>query len=209
MPYLGSFVGLGFRGGHLRHRAGSSRLTKWGGETVRSSRGSRYRKLPRREGMELTQSGNKAELRGGAEHSQAKQKEDRAGRLWRIRDLRSESLFNAGGKLLMFHGWSDPNVALRNTVNYYNEVLKTMGGESRVSGSIRPSWLREWVTAPAAKGRILSIRLPSPMNGSRPAKLRTGSLPHTSPTERSIARGLSAGTSGLRSTKEGQHRRRG
>jgi feruloyl esterase len=45
--------------------------------------------------------------------------------------------FSAGGKLLMYHGWADPNVAPRNTVNYYNSVLKTMGGASKVSGEIR------------------------------------------------------------------------
>jgi feruloyl esterase len=45
--------------------------------------------------------------------------------------------FDTGGKLLMFHGWSDPNVAPRNTVNYYNRVLETMGGASKVSDSIR------------------------------------------------------------------------
>ncbi|MDE3195109.1 MAG: tannase/feruloyl esterase family alpha/beta hydrolase, partial [Acidobacteriota bacterium] len=45
--------------------------------------------------------------------------------------------FNAGGKLLMFHGWSDPNVAPRNTVNYYESVLRAMGGEGKVSGSLR------------------------------------------------------------------------
>jgi feruloyl esterase len=45
--------------------------------------------------------------------------------------------FTHGGKLLMFHGWADPNVAPRNTVNYYNKVLQTMGGEAKVSDSIR------------------------------------------------------------------------
>ena len=45
--------------------------------------------------------------------------------------------FSHGGKLLMFHGWADPNVAPRNTVNYYNQVLKTMGGEDKVRDSIR------------------------------------------------------------------------
>ncbi len=45
--------------------------------------------------------------------------------------------FSHGGKLLMFHGWADPNVAPRNTINYYNRVLQTMGGEARVSESIR------------------------------------------------------------------------
>jgi feruloyl esterase len=45
--------------------------------------------------------------------------------------------FDAGGKLLMFHGWQDPNVAPRNTVNYYNSVLKTMGGVGKVGNKIR------------------------------------------------------------------------
>jgi feruloyl esterase len=45
--------------------------------------------------------------------------------------------FSHGGKLLMFHGWADPNVAPRNTVNYYNSVLKTMGGEAKVGESVR------------------------------------------------------------------------
>jgi Tannase and feruloyl esterase len=45
--------------------------------------------------------------------------------------------FTHGGKLLMFHGWADPNVAPRNTVNYYNKVLQTMGGEAKVRDSIR------------------------------------------------------------------------
>ena len=45
--------------------------------------------------------------------------------------------FAAGGKLLMFHGWSDPNVAPRNTVNYYNSVVQAMGGADKIAGSLR------------------------------------------------------------------------
>ncbi len=45
--------------------------------------------------------------------------------------------FSHGGKLMLFHGWADPNVAPRNTVNYYNKVLQTMGGEAKVSDSMR------------------------------------------------------------------------
>jgi feruloyl esterase len=45
--------------------------------------------------------------------------------------------FSHGGKLMMFHGWADPNVAPRNTVNYYTRVLQTMGGEAKVADSIR------------------------------------------------------------------------
>jgi feruloyl esterase len=29
-----------------------------------------------------------------------------------------------GHKLMLFHGWADPNVAPRNTVNYYGRVMK-------------------------------------------------------------------------------------
>lgn len=33
-----------------------------------------------------------------------------------------------GGKLLLYHGWSDPGIAAGNTVNYYKGVLSPMGG---------------------------------------------------------------------------------
>jgi feruloyl esterase len=32
-----------------------------------------------------------------------------------------------GGKLLLYHGWADPGIAPRNTVNYYQDVVKTVG----------------------------------------------------------------------------------
>ncbi|MEO5925333.1 MAG: tannase/feruloyl esterase family alpha/beta hydrolase [Bryobacteraceae bacterium] len=35
--------------------------------------------------------------------------------------------FFRGGKLLMYHGWADPGIAPRNSVNYYNSVVKTVG----------------------------------------------------------------------------------
>ena len=41
-----------------------------------------------------------------------------------------------GGKLLMYHGWSDGLVPPRASVNYYTSVVKTMGGPART---------REWV----------------------------------------------------------------
>jgi feruloyl esterase len=45
--------------------------------------------------------------------------------------------FDGGGRLLLFHGWQDPNVAPRNTINYYSNVLKTMGGEAKVGNNVR------------------------------------------------------------------------
>ena len=42
-----------------------------------------------------------------------------------------------GGKLLMYHGWSDPGIPPLNTVQYYKKVADTLGGASKISSSIR------------------------------------------------------------------------
>ena len=41
-----------------------------------------------------------------------------------------------GGKLLMYHGWADPGISPRNSVNYYQSVLDTLGA-AKTSSSIR------------------------------------------------------------------------
>ena len=38
-----------------------------------------------------------------------------------------KAFFNRGGKLLMYHGWSDPQVAPLNSVNYFTNVTRTVG----------------------------------------------------------------------------------
>ena len=46
------------------------------------------------------------------------------------------SAFKArGGKLLLYHGWSDPGIPAGNTVNFYKKVLSTMGAN-------QDDWLR-------------------------------------------------------------------
>lgn len=45
--------------------------------------------------------------------------------------------FAHDGKLLLYHGWSDPNVSPLNTVKYYKSVVDTMGGAQKVSNNIR------------------------------------------------------------------------
>src|SRR5262249_41756520 len=32
-----------------------------------------------------------------------------------------------GGKLILFHGWSDPAISALNTIDYYNSVTATVG----------------------------------------------------------------------------------
>ena len=51
-------------------------------------------------------------------------------------DPNLKSFFGHNGKLLLYHGWSDPNVPAQNTVTYYKSVLDTMGA-SRVANNIR------------------------------------------------------------------------
>jgi feruloyl esterase len=42
-----------------------------------------------------------------------------------------------GGKLLMFHGWADQNIAPRNTIEYVKSVQRTMGGAEKTADSLR------------------------------------------------------------------------
>jgi len=41
-----------------------------------------------------------------------------------------------GGKLIQYHGWSDPQISPVNSVQYYQQVLKTIG-DAKVQGSYR------------------------------------------------------------------------
>ena len=45
--------------------------------------------------------------------------------------------FLSHAKLILYHGWSDPNVPSENTVNYYGKVVDTLGGTSKTNDSLR------------------------------------------------------------------------
>ena len=48
-------------------------------------------------------------------------------------DPNLKEFFAHGGKLILYHGWSDQMIAPENTINYYNSVNRVGGGESQQS----------------------------------------------------------------------------
>jgi feruloyl esterase len=50
-------------------------------------------------------------------------------------DLRP--FFEHGGKLVQYHGWSDPQIPPMHSVTYYNSVLERLGGAKAVEASYR------------------------------------------------------------------------
>ena len=48
-----------------------------------------------------------------------------------------KAFFSHGGKLLLYHGWSDSQVPTLNTIKYYRSVVETMGGAAKASKSVR------------------------------------------------------------------------
>lgn len=48
-----------------------------------------------------------------------------------------KAFFDRGGKLLMYHGWSDQLVAPLSSVKYYKSVVDATGGAAKASNSIR------------------------------------------------------------------------
>ena len=52
-------------------------------------------------------------------------------------DPNLKEFFAHNGKLLIYHGWSDTNVATLNTIKYYNSVLETMGGAGKTADNLR------------------------------------------------------------------------
>jgi feruloyl esterase len=48
-----------------------------------------------------------------------------------------KAFFARGGKLLMYHGWADPQISPLNATAYYDQVTKASGGASKIGTSYR------------------------------------------------------------------------
>ena len=83
-----------------------------------------------------------------------------------------------GGKLLLYHGWSDQNFSAQSTIDYYKSVLNAVGSAQT------EEWLRLFLApgmgiAAAVKDRIHSTPWPRSNNGSNTARPRQQSKPST------------------------------
>ncbi len=105
-----------------------------------------------------------------------------------------------GGKLLMYHGWADQFVSPGTSINYYNSVVKALGGMSGTTGSVRLFMAPGMDHCRGGEGPNTFDTVSALEQWVEQGKAPIRSLRHTRPTVPSIEHGRCVHTRRSRST---------
>jgi feruloyl esterase len=63
--------------------------------------------------------------------------QEKTGKVINALDPNLKSFMARGGKIIQYHGWADPQISPRSSVEYYKSVAAAMGGPSKINDNYR------------------------------------------------------------------------